>query len=227
MFNRKEIKSRGKELLKGNLLFFLVVALACLASSFYLVVGIVVVCFVEYFVAMRNLKIYKGSSQTPWFNFDGESFSTYLVAFMIVAGVAGGTLFIFSIVALITILFSALSGSLVGMFILLIMYIALLVGVTILSTMFLFAPYIAIEYPRVGAWKSLTYSYKITKGNLWSIFVYGLSFILWGLLIVITFGIAYFYYLGYMSMSTVCLYKDLSAKSTDFTQSISKYGYTI
>ena len=227
MFNRKEIKKRGKELLKGNLLFFFVMILLTYAVSFIPVVGIIAGVIFGYFVSTRCLKIYKGDSQVPWFNFEVESFSTYIVMFLITIGITAGALIVVVTLLAILILVSASTGFTVGFIVAFIIYIAFAVCGIILSLMISFSPYIAIEYPRVGAWKTLTYSYKITKGNLWSIFVYILSFILWVILVVITFGIAIFYVQGYLAMSTVSLYKDLSAKSTDFTQSVSKFGYTV
>ena len=74
------------------------------------------------------------------------------------------------------------------------------------------APYILAENPEMKAREALRESKRITKGAKMNLFVLQLSFIGWGLLCVITFGIAAIYVGPYMSTTLANAYKVLKEK---------------
>ncbi|MDR3209188.1 MAG: DUF975 family protein [Oscillospiraceae bacterium] len=71
-----------------------------------------------------------------------------------------------------------------------------------------FAPYILAEHPELSAMEALNASKELTQGHKMDIFVLGLSFILWGLLVSVTFGLAIIYVGPYVQATmTNCYYK--------------------
>lgn len=69
--------------------------------------------------------------------------------------------------------------------------------------------YILAENPEMTAREALNESKEITKGHKLDLFVLELSFILWGLLATVTFGIAYVYVLPYMQLTYVNFYHNI------------------
>ena len=69
--------------------------------------------------------------------------------------------------------------------------------------------YILAENPEMSAREALNESKEITKGHKLDLFVLELSFILWGLLAAVTFGIAYVYVLPYMQLTYVNFYHNI------------------
>ena len=221
MFSRALVKKRGMELLNGNKLFFFVMIVLSVVLSFVPVIGVFAAFIILYFVVRRSLSVCAGK-ESKWFAFDAESFVTLFIQNLIVLGITVASMLALSIVSMLLAFVPF-----VGIILIMVLTIAYVIVITVISLALFFSQYIAVEYPKVGAWNSLVFSYKITKNNLLSLFVYSLSFILWYLLVFITFGIAAFFVNGYVSLSTTCLYNEFKSKSPEFTQVISKYGYTI
>jgi len=73
--------------------------------------------------------------------------------------------------------------------------------------------YILAENPEMTAREALNESKEITKGHKLDLFVLELSFILWGLLATVTFGIAYVYVLPYMQLTYVNFYHNIKRQS--------------
>lgn len=71
------------------------------------------------------------------------------------------------------------------------------------------AGYVLAENPNLTARQALNISKQITKGHKAELFVLGLSFIGWGLLCVITFGIAYIYVMPYMNATITNFYNSI------------------
>lgn len=100
--------------------------------------------------------------------------------------------------------------------------ISLLIGIaTILGTLLFIVPgiiialmysqvyYVMIDNPDMGVFECLQKSSDIMKGHKWEYFVFGLSFLGWYLLIPITLGLGYFYVLPYTNTACVNYYVDL------------------
>lgn len=60
------------------------------------------------------------------------------------------------------------------------------------------------ENPEMGALSAVKQSARLFKGHLWELFVFELSFIGWGILSVITFGIAGIYTFSYFMSAFIC-----------------------
>jgi uncharacterized membrane protein len=72
------------------------------------------------------------------------------------------------------------------------------------------APYILADCPNVTATDALKLSRRMTSGNKGKLFVLDLSFIGWGLLSVLTFGILFIVYVGpYLNAATAGFYTEL------------------
>ena len=69
--------------------------------------------------------------------------------------------------------------------------------------------YILAENPNMTAREALNESKEIMKGNKLNLFVLELSFILWILLVVVTFGIAAIYVEPYMQLTYVNFYHNV------------------
>ena len=74
------------------------------------------------------------------------------------------------------------------------------------------APYILAENPTMTAREALNESKRITNGAKMDLFILELSFIGWGLLCVITFGIAMIYVAPYMNATRANVYQNLKAR---------------
>ncbi|XZJ40554.1 DUF975 family protein [Clostridium perfringens] len=65
------------------------------------------------------------------------------------------------------------------------------------------------EDPNQGIWECFQKSGALMKGHKFEYFVLQLSFILWGLLCVVTFGLAMIYVVPYVQMTNYVYYKEL------------------
>jgi len=61
---------------------------------------------------------------------------------------------------------------------------------------YFFTPYILADCPKVTTTEAVSYSMRITEGRRWSIFVFQLSWLGWGLLSLFTFHILWIVYAG-------------------------------
>lgn len=68
------------------------------------------------------------------------------------------------------------------------------------------AYYIILERPDLGVNDALKESSRMMQGHKWDFFVLQLSFILWSLLIVVTFGLATLWVLPYQTLTYVAFY---------------------
>ena len=74
--------------------------------------------------------------------------------------------------------------------------------------------YIMAENPEIDSHEALEESKRMTKGHKGEMFVLGMSFILWILLILVTAGIAGIYVIPYINTTMANYYKELR-KATD------------
>ena len=74
------------------------------------------------------------------------------------------------------------------------------------------APYILLEHPELSAKEAIGYSKQMMKGHKFELFVLQLSFILWALLGVVTFGIAYIYVGPYITLTTTDFYHNIKGE---------------
>ena len=73
-------------------------------------------------------------------------------------------------------------------------------------------PYILLDEPELTAKQAIARSCKIMEGRRWKLFCLYLSFIGWGILSVLTFGIGFLCLVPYMNASVAAFYEDARAE---------------
>ena len=73
-------------------------------------------------------------------------------------------------------------------------------------------PYILLDEPELTARQAITRSCEIMQGRRWRLFCLYLSFIGWGILSILTFGIGFLWLAPYMNASIAAFYEDARAE---------------
>ena len=73
-------------------------------------------------------------------------------------------------------------------------------------------PYILLDEPELTARQAITRSCEIMEGRRWKLFSLYLSFIGWGILSLLTFGIGFLWLAPYMNASIAAFYEDARAE---------------
>ena len=73
-------------------------------------------------------------------------------------------------------------------------------------------PYILLDEPELTARQAITRSCEIMQGRRWKLFCLSLSFIGWGILSILTFGIGILWLVPYMNASFAAFYEDARAE---------------
>lgn len=73
--------------------------------------------------------------------------------------------------------------------------------------------YILADHPNMGVREALNESKQLTYGHKWELFILALSFIGWSILVVLTFGIGYFWFIPYVQTTYANAYKSLAGKT--------------
>ena len=73
-------------------------------------------------------------------------------------------------------------------------------------------PYIIMDEPELTARQAITRSCEIMQGRRWKLFCLYLSFIGWGILSLLTFGIGILWLVPYMNASIAAFYEDARAE---------------
>ena len=73
-------------------------------------------------------------------------------------------------------------------------------------------PYIIMDEPELTARQAITRSCEIMEGRRWKLFCLYLSFIGWGILCLLTFGIGFLWLVPYMNASIAAFYEDARAE---------------
>ena len=73
-------------------------------------------------------------------------------------------------------------------------------------------PYILLDEPELTARHAITRSCEIMEGRRWKLFCLYLSFIGWGILSLLTFGIGFLWLVPYMNASIAAFYEDARAE---------------
>ena len=180
--NRKQIKAAAKAQIKGNIgMLFLITLVIGLVSCIPLVGTILMPAFSLSMVVIY-LNLTYGQKPSV-----GDAFSGCK---SVIAGWA-----LMFLTALYTFLWSLL------------FYIPGIVKAISYSM----APYILMDNPGITVGEAIDESKRITKGHKWELFVLGLSFIGWILLICVTFGIAAIWVVPYMQAAYANAYNAIKA----------------
>ncbi|MFW5583743.1 MAG: DUF975 family protein [Bacteroidales bacterium] len=73
-------------------------------------------------------------------------------------------------------------------------------------------PYILLDEPELTARQAIARSCEIMEGRRWKLFCLYLSFIGWGILSILTFGIGFLWLVPYMNASIAAFYEDARAE---------------
>lgn len=73
-------------------------------------------------------------------------------------------------------------------------------------------PYILLDEPELTAKQAISRSCEIMQGRRWKLFCLYFSFIGWGILSVLTFGIGFLWLVPYMNASIAAFYEDARAE---------------
>lgn len=187
MFDRPALKARAKASLSGNwgqaiLVCVVYILIMSAASSICGIGGLVVGGAIEVGLAGYFLNLTRGGERKFENLFDGFSLC-----------------FVNSLVA------NLLYGILVFLG-----FLVIVPGIILALGWSQYA-YVLREEPELGGWESLERSKALMKGHKGELFVLLLSFFGWGLLTVVTFGLAAFYVHPYMKATMAGYYDYLKA----------------
>lgn len=73
-------------------------------------------------------------------------------------------------------------------------------------------PYIMKDDDDISVLDAITLSRKIMDGNKWRLFKLYVTFIGWGIVILLTFGLAAFFVVPYVNVAMSCFYNDIKEK---------------
>ena len=245
--NRKEIKQKAKEIIKGKmwdiwkpLLIFLLILFVFVfifvsfkiveQSNLLGVILIFILCIVVFIFTLGYfsyiMKLIRGQeySISDLFSFYkqklGLSVLTQIVVSVIIyicsliGTIAFSVIFLPALVDVITFMtdistisYNTLIITLVGKFLFSLLFF---IPAVVVSLGYSMIHFLLIESN--GNEKVINIvknSWNLMKGHKWNYFVFILSFILWNLLGIITFGVAFIYVLPYLSVSHVLYYEEL------------------
>lgn len=119
---------------------------------------------------------------------------------------------VFVISGVIMTAFFSYEGIGIGSVVAIILVIILAIVYVIFTYMVIQTPYIIVEKDDIGVLEAMKVSCKIMKGKKWEYFILQLSFIGWGILSVITFGIGFLWLIPYVSVASTNFYKNLNVE---------------
>ncbi len=228
-----EIKQRARNDLSGRwgnavlvtivlLLLSFLAALVPLGSIF--IAGPMAIGYAVYFVSLvRKQELSVNLLFSP-FNKYGNALLTFFLRALIV-GVAASPVIIYMVVYFLihsndldTLSFGHVFGFSLTMLILLLIpvYVGLRLGLMY---------YIVADNVEVPGDKAVEISWKMMAGHEWDLFLLVLSFILWYLLGVLTFGLAFLWMMPYYSASVAHFYFELKQRNREYAQIIDSYGH--
>lgn len=184
------------------LLYFLTIIVGIVAS--YLVFNLYLTASRE----DRKISIGEAFKSFSWSGF-WSYFIKYIVKNLWVSFIVGVVGFILGLIFGISL--GADSVGTIG-FVGVIVYIAYCIFAIWIDITYSLTNYYSVDRPDLGVIETLKASRAHTKGHIWNIFVFHLSFILWYLLVGITFGIAALYVAPYTGLSETEMYLALSGE---------------
>lgn len=186
--NRAELKAAAKSQIKGNIgmlfLCYLIIFAISLVSGFIPVAGGIVAFVITPPLSVGLVLIYLGLTEGKKVEV-GTLFSGFQYF--------GKSIFLMILVAVFTFLWSLL----------------FCIPGIIKGLSYSMAYYILAENPDMTAREALKESKEIMQGHKWELFVLQLSFILWILLTIVTFGIAAIYVVPYQTCTVANFYQKI------------------
>lgn len=186
MFDRKELKSKAREQINGNIwLYFglsIVFGLILSASSFTAVAPLVLTGPLELGLTLFMLQVVRNGKGEFATGFKG--FNQFLPAF---------------------------TGSLLAAIFTLLWCLLLVIPGIIATYRYSMLYYIIADNPELSGPAALNKSKEMMVGHKWELFVLHLSFIPWGLLCIVTFGLAGIYVIPYIDATVTNFYEQLKS----------------
>jgi len=149
----------------------------------------------------------------------------WMLPFLIVSGILIGV--IFSTVGMNTILLGVTLPVVMSILtspifmVLVVVYIAMIVVITIKSFSYGMSYYILVENPDMRATEALSWSKRITNGHKGRMFYISLSFIGWSILAAIPALLGYIWLMPYISVTMANLYVDLKELNPEYNAIVS------
>lgn len=242
MLSASEIRKQARNNLEGKwsqvvvltLIYMAITFVISFASNFVPFLGIVLLIItvpLEYGLIYSFIKIYRNEE----FSY-GDLFTSTFNNFAIVWKVVGNQIkkLIIPIILVIVSVFVLVAGivfatiasnttsdssttfMILGLIFLIIGYIgyiASLIFLIVKELLYVLSYYILYDNPNMTAKEVVEQSEKIMRGQRGKYFCLELSFIGWGLLAMLTFGIGLIFLLPYMQISVIAFYEDRIGKS--------------
>lgn len=194
MNNRVELKSLAKNQIKGNIftVFLMTVTtfVICFGFNFIPIGGAIISLMITPALGMGFTMAYLSISKNEKIT-AGDLFKGF--------NLTGKSLWLSILIGFFTFLWSLL----------------LWIPGIIKSLSYSAAPWILAENPYLTAGEALNRSKIVMNGHKWELFVLQLSFILWNLLVIITFGIAAIYVTPYMQVTLANFYRKIGISYED------------
>lgn len=211
------LSSTGKNPANGFSGFLMVKTLVAIALSF-LVTPLLQMAYVRFAIKFANTN--ENLDVSEMFSLANPYKPSYAIYWANFLKVFLWMLPLFVIIVLCSVLSIAMSYTesettafIIGLSVLVVAYVAYLVFLCKKIISYSFSCYIVAEDPSVKAFDAIRQSVELTKGSCGRIFLFCLSFIGWGLLAGVTFGIGLLWLLPYIQLSYYNLYKELSVKA--------------
>lgn len=192
--SRAEIKKLAKQQIEGNIftVFLMTVTsfIICFACNLIPIAGAIIALIITPALGMGFTMAYLSMARNEKIT-AGDLFKGF--------NLTGKTLWLSILIGFFTFLWSLL----------------LWIPGIIKSLSYSAAPWILAENPHLTAGEALNRSKIVMNGHKWELFVLQLSFILWDLLVVITFGIASIYVIPYTQVTLANFYRKLGISDED------------
>ena len=213
MINRSELKLEAKKVLSGSLIDYCVLTLLYLMVAalneklgglLYILVAAVVLPAITMLLTKASLRgIRTGSYKLTEFNMDG--FVSFWVKWFVMQVIVGGVAVIAPV--MISIILGSITTTFAGLTT--ILFLAVLAGMILavyFSLELALVPYISIDRPDLSISETLRLSSELMKNHKTEVLTLWCSFILWGLLVAVTFGIASIYVIPYFHLTMANYY---------------------
>ncbi|AMB99528.1 hypothetical protein AWM75_05735 [Aerococcus urinaehominis] len=106
----------------------------------------------------------------------------------------------------------AVASQLLGHLQVLLAFICFILPGIYLKLAYALLPYVLVDFPDLSVGQSLGLARRLMKGRKWALILLYSRFILWGLSIIFSFGLSYFYVRPYLSLARAYFYQDSLTK---------------
>ncbi len=103
-----------------------------------------------------------------------------------------------------------------------VLYLAILIISMWFAYMYTMSMFIRMDNPTIGVIAAMKASRKMMYGHKWQLFVLGLTFIGWGILATLTFGIGLLWLYPYTTATQAAFYEEIKPQNESITPSTNK-----